>query len=93
MNRALQLDSLTGPSAFDRAPDPVHVVDIGAHDHHHNEMLRPYHEVGAILVIAGLFEDVPSLQQIVDIERRALRKLKAHPEIRRLHKELFESGD
>lgn len=51
--------------------------------------LTPYHEVAAMLVLAGIVKEVPSVQQVVDIERRALRKLRARPEIRRLYRDCF----
>jgi hypothetical protein len=90
MNAALTLDSLTPTPTFDDMPDMVHVVDGGQRERRDpaGVPLRPYSEVAALMFITGVVRDIPSVQQIIDIERRALLKLRNHPKTRALLRDL-----
>jgi hypothetical protein len=90
MNSALILDSLTPATDFDELPDMVHIVDVWRRERRAQEdaSLRPYSEVAAMMYLTGVTPDVPSVQQVADIERRALRKLRNHPRMRALLRDL-----
>lgn len=84
--KTLEVDSLIPPSSFGEGLPAHQVAHVGVRGAEYGA-LRPYAEVAVLLVVAGVFQDIPSIQQIVDIEKCALRKLRRRPEIRRLFRD------
>jgi hypothetical protein len=88
--KTLELDSLTPPVSF----DAVDLADVqqdvcGTPASAARVGVRPYHEVAALLFITGIESDVPSIQQVRNIENRALRRLRRDPRLKELLHEAY----
>jgi hypothetical protein len=88
----LEIDSLMAPQTFseDLAGVQQAVCDSPADDTVccQRNVCRPYLEVAVLLCVSGVTKDVLSIQQVSEIENRALRKLRRHPAIGDLYREI-----
>lgn len=84
----LEIDSLTPPQTFGDDLAEVRQAVCGTPAGGPRRTCRPYLEVSVLLFMSGKSRDVLSPQQVADIENRAMRKLRRHPAVRSLYREI-----